>query len=117
MGKGRFILDVPTSLPPEMAWNMVMQFAMTEWFEYTTYNGEELLQKGKGWLTAPQFLKATIYPGVVRLEAWLRYAWFPGVYGVERNLDGFYGFAIKDLLRQRAHKLAAALQVPVYLPY
>lgn len=119
MGKGRFVLDIPTPLPPEMAWNMVMQFAMAEGFEYTTYNGEELLQKGKGWFTAPQFIKATPYPGVVRVEAWLRYAWLPGVYGVERNLDGFYGWALKDILRNRVHKLAAALQqFPVYYtPY
>lgn len=110
MGKGRYVVDLPTPLAPEQVWMLAQQFAATEGFRFTNYKGEDVLQKGDGWVTAPQFIKLTVYPGVVRLEAWLKFAWWPGVYGKDMDLEGFYGIAMKKVLRSRVDHLAASIQ-------
>lgn len=110
MGKGRYVVDVPTLLAPEQVWMLAQQFAIVEDFKFATHRGEDVLQKGKGWVTGPQFIKLTVYPGVVRLEAWLCFAWLPGVYGKDMDLEGFLGIVVKQALKSCVQRLTDAIQ-------
>lgn len=52
-------------------------------------------------MAAPTFIKISFFTGIVRVEAWLKFALLPGVYVGEEGLEGALGFAVKGPLKQR----------------
>lgn len=111
MGK-RFVADFQTNQTDEAIQYIVTDFLTREGFVYTDYKGELVWKKGTGMLTAPQFIKVWSQNGYVHLEAWLKQAILPGVYCGEMGLTGFYGFAIKKVLKDRVDMLTSFLLSP-----
>ena len=105
----RYVVDVPTSWAPEQVIDIINQFALTEGFSPIHYKGEDVLKKGSGWATAPQFIKVVVQPGTVHIEAWLKNALLPGIYYGEMGVTGAFGFAIKQMLKDRVDRLAASV--------
>ncbi|MCL2332503.1 MAG: hypothetical protein FWC54_03320 [Actinomycetia bacterium] len=105
----RFSYDFQTPYSPEQVNAFLNDFAQKEGFEFTTRDGEQVLKKGSGWVTAPQFIKVLLSPGTVHIEAWLKYALLPGVYVGEMGLTGFFGIALKQMLKGRVQKIIAGL--------
>lgn len=111
MGK-RYQNDVTISWPAETAEQIIRDFFDKEGFVLADYKGERVWKKGVGLMTAPQFVKTTCRQGSVQIEAWLKFAILPGVYCGEMGLNGFWGFAVKQMLRGRVEALIALLQQP-----
>lgn len=111
MGK-RYQNDVAINWPVETAERIIGDFFDKEGFVLTDYKGERVWKKGVGLMTAPQFVKTTCRQGGVQIEAWLKFAILPGVYCGEMGLNGFWGFAVKQMLRGRVEALIALLQQP-----
>lgn len=62
-------------------------------------------KKGMGILTGPQFIKVEISGGKAHIEAWIKFALLPGVYVGEMGVTGFFGFALKNALRNKLVRL------------
>lgn len=108
MGK-RFVTEFISTLPDETISLVAQDFFAKEGFSYTEYNGEMVWKKGVGALTAPQFIKLEFQNSRVRIHAWLKWAILPGVYCGEMGLTGFWGFAVKQMLKGRVDNLIALL--------
>lgn len=105
----RFITEVQTNKTDDENLFIAQDFLKKEGFELYERKGEVVWQKGNGLMTAPQFIKLSSQNGVVHLEAWLKYAWLPGVYSGEMGLTGFFGIAMKKMLQGRVDMLLALL--------
>ena len=77
------------------------EYMTKEGFQLVNYKGQQVWKKGYGLLTAPQYLVISFFQGEVVVEAFLRYALFPGVYIGEMGIDGFFGAIPKSLLKTR----------------
>lgn len=109
----RFVTEFTINQPKEFVDFILKDFCAKEGFEYTQFKGENVWKKGIGMMTAPQFIKVDYQNGKVHLEAWMKYAILPGVYCGEMGLTGFWGFAVKQMLKSRVDALIALLQQPV----
>ena len=81
-----------------------------EGFKLTNINGEEVWKKGNGIMAGPQFI--AVKPsgtGTVLVEAWIKFAILPFVYGGEMDLTGFVGAVPKTFLKDRVNKLERLL--------
>lgn len=107
----RYVVDMPTQLTPEEIASIFESFAQIEGFALTPYKGQNVYKKGMGFIAAPQYLTYMASPGMLHIEAWLRYAVLPGVYVGEMGLDGFFGAVPKGILRDRVGKLITSVQV------
>ncbi|MCL2881619.1 MAG: hypothetical protein FWF45_01810 [Coriobacteriia bacterium] len=105
----RFSYDFQTPYTPEQVNAFLNDFAQKEGFEFTSRDGEQVLKKGSGWVTAPQFVKVLFSPGTVHIEAWIKFALLPGVYIGEQGLKGVFGFALKDVLKTRVRNIIVGL--------
>ena len=105
----RFQTNFQVSRPDEQVRQIVMDYLGREGFTYTTTKGEPVWKKGSGFLAAPQFMKVECQNGAVHLEAWLKYALLPGVYVGEMGLKGFFGVAIKKMLKSLVDTLISVL--------
>lgn len=59
--------------------------------------------------TAPQFMSVVCHDGMVTVQAWIKQALLPGVYVGEMGLTGFYGVAIKEMLKGRVARVETAI--------
>lgn len=113
----RFVTDFAVPHQADLIQFVAEDFFAKEGFTLIDYKGEMVWKKGIGMLSAPQYIKLNYQDGQVHLEAWLKYALLPGVYCGEMGLDGFWGFAIKDMLRKKVNTLMALLcQPPLQQP-
>ena len=111
----RYIHTFATNLTPEETAAVVQQFMQNVAFRYLPYkNGEMVWKKGNGFLAAPQYIKVTQLNGQITVEAFLKIAILPGVFAGEMGLTGFFGFAIKETLRNRVTVLEQNLQQAAY---
>ena len=76
-------------------------FLTQQGFRQVNYRGVTAWKKGMGFLTAPQYVVLSFSSNYVQLEAFIKYALFPGVYVGEMGLDGFFGAFPKANLRAR----------------
>ena len=88
-------------------------FFTKEDFHFKEIKGEGVWQHGTGLLTAPQFVKYTYQDGMLTLEAWLKYAWLPGVYSGEMGLTGFVGALPKSALKAKVDQLIYLFKQPL----
>lgn len=112
----RSIMEIPISQPKEFVDLIVNDFFYKEGFKAKFNKGENVWQKGSGWITAPQFIKVGYREGFVLIEAWIKLAILPGVYGRDMDLNGVYGFAIKQSLKNKLNDLAMLLSQQVAAP-
>jgi len=105
----RFSYDFQTPYTPDQVNAFLNDFAQKEGFKFTSRDGEQVLKKGSGWVSGPQFVRVLFSPGSVHIEAWIKYALLPGVYVGEMGLSGFMGFALKDMLKGRVRNIIVGL--------
>ncbi|MCI8497589.1 MAG: hypothetical protein HFE85_04995 [Clostridiales bacterium] len=105
----RYLNNIPSPIPPERIYELASSVLQAEGFQYVTYKGENVWKKGTGVLTAPQFIAITCHDGKVTIQAWIKYALLPGVYVGEMGLKGFFGIAIKEMLKARVNRLEQAI--------
>jgi len=109
----RFRKEVVLNKPEDFVNFIIKDFMEKEGFKYTVYNGENVWQLGHGWVASPQFIKTTYVNGVLTLEAWIKFAWLPGVYSGEMDLEGFFGALVKSALKEKINSLIKLLEQPL----
>ncbi|MHB1341797.1 MAG: hypothetical protein ACYC77_11305 [Coriobacteriia bacterium] len=107
----RYMKVLNTGMGRDQAMGIISGYLMSEGFKQTAFQGEQLWQKGGGFLTIPQFIVAEPGDGTVNLQAWTAgYAFFPGVYVGEMDpFTGFWGWAVKAMLKTRVSELERRL--------
>lgn len=101
----RYIKDFQTNVDPQAVHSAVNQYLQSEGYEYINYDGENVFKKGNGVWANPTFFKFSYSGNVVRMETWMKYAFFPGVYVGELGVDGFVGCAVKGPWKNRIRNL------------
>ena len=97
----RTVLVFPMAYLPDVLFNDIHAYLLSEGYEYTQYQNEYVFKKGKGLAMGPTFIKVSAQNNAVYLEAWLKFAVLPGVYAGESGLDGLTGAAVKGPLKKR----------------
>lgn len=98
---GRTIKDFSFNGNTDGLFGEIHNYLISEGYEYLVFEGEQVFKKGHGLATGPTFIKVSSSGGIVRLEAWMKYAVLPGVYASEIDLDSFVGSAVKGPVRKR----------------
>lgn len=98
---GRTIKDFSFNGNADGLFSEIHNYLISEGYEYLVFEGEQVFKKGHGLATGPTFIKVSSSGGIVRLEAWMKYAVLPGVYASEIDLDSFVGSAVKGPVRKR----------------
>lgn len=101
----RYICDFIMEQNQQEFFNRAHQLLTGMGYQYVNHKGEDVFKKGNGWVSAPTFFKITYSGNTIRIQAWLKTALLPGVYLGEHGIDGFYGFAVKDVLKGRVNQL------------
>lgn len=113
MAKGRTVIQEVLNQPEDF-----VTFIMNDFFQKSNFvrkekHGESFYQCGNGMLAAPKFMKYSYVNGVFHLEAWLKTAWLPGVYGSDMDLEGFTGAALKADMKRDINALLQLLHQPI----
>ena len=109
----RFKTEIQLNKPNEFVNFITNDFFNKEDFHYKEVKGEGVWQHGVGALSSPQFIKYSYENGVLTLEAWLKFAWLPGVYSGEMGLTGFFGALPKSALKGKVDQLTFLLNQPL----
>ncbi len=104
----RFIQDYPSSSSGATL-EKVEQFLAGEGFKKTGEEGGSVWRKGMGILAGPQCIKVEATDSAIHLEAWIKFALFPGVYIGELGIDGLFALIPKKMLKGRVEKIAAMI--------
>lgn len=115
----RYIKDFQINVDPQNVYSAVNQYLQSEGYDYINYDGENVYKKGTGAFTNPTFFKFSFAGNMVRMETWMKYAFFPGVFVGELGMEGFVGSAVKGPWKKRVKNLEAtlgsfAMQAPFY---
>ena len=105
----RYIKDFYVNGDFQSIYSTIHQYLQNEGYEYIQYDGENVFKKGKGVFANPSFFKFSYVGDTVRMETWMKYALFPGVYVGELGLDGFVGSAMKGPWKNRISQIEAIL--------
>ncbi len=105
----RHIRDFQTGADAQTVHNAISNYLMGEGYEYIQYDGENVFKKGQGVWSNPSFFKFSYSGNMVRMETWMKYAFFPGVYVGELGLTGFVGCAMKGPWKKRITNIEAIL--------
>ena len=97
----RYIKDFQINVDPQKVHATINNYLQKEGYEYIHYDGENVFKKGKGFMSNPTFFKFSYSGNMVRMETWMKYAFFPGVYLGELGVDGFVGCAVKGSWKNR----------------
>ena len=117
----RYTKDFQTNVDPQAVHSAVNQYLQSEGYEYINYDGENVFKKGNGVWANPTFFKFSYSGNMVRMETWMKYAFFPGVYIGELGVDGFVGCAVKGPWKNRIRNIEGilsnfAMQTTYYPP-
>lgn len=110
MGKKRSGYNITLNRPQEFVELVMGDYLKKHEFVRKEVKGEIVWQQGSGWITAPKMLKYSYNNGVLNMEVWLLVSLLPGVYCGEMNLDGAYGFAVKDAYKKDINSLIMILK-------
>lgn len=97
----RYIKDFQVNADPQTLHATINQYLQREGYEYIQYDGENVFKKGNGVLNGPTFFKFSYSGNMVRMETWMKYAFFPGVYVGELGITGSVGGAVKGPWKKR----------------
>lgn len=111
---GRYVAEYTIGQPDEFIRLVSEDYFQKEGFKLVPYKGEMLWKKGRGVLTAPQYIKLAYGQGIVHVEAFIRWTILPGVYVGEMALDnGFVGAIPKSMLMDKVNTLLRLLSQPM----
>ncbi len=97
----RYVQEFQVNVAPQTVHATINQYLQSEGYEYINYDGENVFKKGQGVWGNPTFFKLSYVGNMVRLETWMKYAFFPGVYVGELGITGFAGSAVKGPWKKR----------------
>jgi len=106
----RYTNNIPFYGDVNTTFNMIGQSLTSSGFEYTQYEGEKVFKKGKGFFVAPTFVKVSFANGMARVESWIKYALFPGVYIGEYGMTGMVGAAAKGPMKKAVQNVESIIQ-------
>ena len=109
----RFVEDLIINKPDDFVSFMMNDFLVKNGYAQKQVNGEWVWQDGIGMVSAPKFLKYSYQNGVIHLEAWLKTAWLPGVYGKDMDFTGAVGALIKQSYKKEIDNLIMLLNQPL----
>ncbi len=118
----RYIKEFQIITESQTVHSAVAQYLQSEGYEYVHYDGENVFKKGNGVISNPTFFKFSYVGNTVRMETWMKYAFFPGVYIGEIGLTGMVGAAVKGPWKKRIQQIEViaikfAGQTPEYTNY
>lgn len=97
----RYVKTFQINAEPQAVHTAINQYLQSEGFEYINYKGEIVFKKGFGIVSGPTFFKFLYSANTVRMETWMKFALFPGVYVGELGVKGFIGCAAKGPWKNR----------------
>lgn len=106
----KHVIEYTLNTDPQRVFDFVDQYLTSEGYRYREYQGENVFQKGRGWLCAPSFFKFTFIDNKMILETWMKYALLPGVYVGEIGLTGPVGAFVKGPWKRRLKEIIMTLQ-------
>ena len=109
----RYIRNEAIGKPADFVNFIMSDFIQKHGFTLVNINGETMYQKGKGFLEMPRYFSYRYMNGVIHIEAWVKFAWFPGVYGKENDLSGGVGAIPKNAYREDIDELIRVLYQPL----
>ena len=92
---------------------MINDFLTKQGFRYCEFKGEMIYKGGDGFFEIPKCFSFRYTNGMIRIEAWTRMLWLPGVYGQENDLTGFMAAVPKNAYKKDIEQLIALLHQPV----
>ena len=114
MAKGkRYVREEQINKPEDFVIFIMNDYLSKNGFIQKQVKGEWVWQEGVGMLTVPKFLKYSYENGVLHLEAWIKTAWLPGVYGKDMNLDGAVAAVPKQSYKKELQSLVDILYQPI----
>lgn len=109
----RYIREEAIGKPADFVDFIMSDFLQKYGFTLVNINGETVYQKGKGFLEMPQYFSYRYMNGVIHIEAWVKFAWLPGIYGKENDMSGFVGSIPKNTYRESIEELIRVLYQPL----
>ena len=109
----RYIRNEAIGKPADFVDFIMSDFLQKHGFTLVKINGEMMYQKGKGLLEMPQYFSYRYMNGVIHIEAWVKFAWLPGVYGKENDMSGFVGSVPKSAYKEDIEELIRVLYQPL----
>lgn len=109
----RYIRNEAIGKPADFVDFIMSDFIQKHGFTLVKINGEMMYQKGKGLLEMPQYFSYRYMNGVLHIEAWVKFAWLPGVYGKENDMSGFVGSIPKSAYKEDIEELIRVLYQPL----
>lgn len=109
----RYIRNEAIGKPADFVDFIMSDFIQKHGFKLVKINGEMMYQKGKGLLEMPQYFSYRYMNGVIHIEAWVKFAWLPGVYGKENDMSGFVGSVPKTAYKEDIEELIRVLYQPL----
>ena len=109
----RYIRNEAIGKPADFVDFIMSDFIAKQGFTLVNINGETMYQKGKGFLEMPRYFSYRYMNGVIHIEAWVRFAWLPGVYGKESDMSGFVGSVPKNAYKEDIEELIRVLYQPL----
>ena len=91
--------------PYQALFPQIRSYLELEGYDYTNYKGEDLFKKGVGLVSAPSFVSISFPGNMIRIQAFIKFAFLPGVYGDDMDLEGFTGIAVKKPLKSRVERI------------
>lgn len=113
----RWIRDEQVGKPDDFVHYIMQDFLQKNGFTQKEYKGEMLWQEGTGMLAPPRFFKYSYRNGIIHIEAWMKFAWLPGVYSGENAMTGFVGMVPKKLFKESLENLVQLLYQPLPSDY
>lgn len=111
----RSVYSVVLNKPDDYVHGFVQDYMAKKGFTYKTVKGQQVWKKGIGMLAAPRLFRYQYINGVLTVEAWLHAVFLPGICLSEMDLEGVYGFAIKEAFKRDIQQLFYLLQQPMYM--
>lgn len=105
----RYVKDFQFNADANVLFNQLNNYLVSEGYEYIQYDGENVFKKGTGMLSNPTYFKFDFQGSTIRLETWMKYALFPGVYVGELGTTGFVGSAVKGAWKRRIAQIEAII--------
>lgn len=108
----RYTKVFPLKDDPANSFAKVQRYLTDNKFKYTDHFGEQLFQKGDGFMVVAQIVKVVYFGDRVRLEAWVNNS------GAEMDLEGFMSSVPKKKLKKIVEQVELILQTPApgYVP-
>ena len=109
----RYIRNEAIGKPADFVDFIMSDFLQKYGFTLVKINGEMVYQKGKGLFEMPQYFSYRYANGIFHIEAWVKFAWLPGVYGKEKDLSGVVGSIPKKAYKESIDELIRVLYQPL----